>query len=247
MQVKLPESLIKPLIILATLPFFVIVFFLFLDVFSISPTKISPPDTGLSMGTAASMVPVAGRATLGTAVNVPGTALDQHEIAHMRYMREEEKLAHDVYTVFSGYWGGRVFSQIATAEQRHMNAVLGLLQRYGIPDPVANVGPGQFTDPNLISMYGELIQRGARSYADALAAGGLIEEVDIADLTFAVSSTSRPDIIRVYNNIHRGSRNHLRSFAGALAQLGISYQPQKLSVAEVQFILSSPMENGPAP
>ena len=203
MQFKLPANLVKPLIILVTLPFLVIVFFLFLDVFSISPTKISPQDTGLSMGAAASMVPVTGRATLGSAVNVPGTTLDQHEIAHMRYMREEEKLAHDVYTAFPGYWGGLVFSQIATAEQRHMNAVLSLLQRYSIPDPVSNVGPGQFTDPNLISMYGELIQRGARSYADALLAGGLIEEVDIADLTFAVSSTSRPDIIRVYNNIHR--------------------------------------------
>ena len=162
-------------------------------------------------------------------------------------MREEEKLARDVYTVFSGYWGGPVFSQIATAEQRHMNAVLGLLQRYGIPDPVANAGPGEFTDSNLISMYKTLVRKGAKSYADALYAGGLIEEVDIADLTFAVSSTNRPDIVRTYNNIHRGSRNHLRAFAGALAQLGIPYQPQKLSAAEVQAILSSPMENGPLP
>jgi hypothetical protein len=76
-------------------------------------------------------------------------------------------------------------------------------------------------------------------------AGGLIEEVDIADLEFATSSTSKPDIIQVYNNIHRGSRNHLRAFAGTLAQLGVVYQPQKLSAAEVRRILLSPMENGP--
>ena len=228
-------------------PFLIIIIFLLLDVLSLGPTKTNNPNADLSINTAASMVPVAGRATLGSAVNVPGTTLDQHEIAHMRYMREEEKLARDVYTVFSGYWGGPVFSQIATAEQRHMNAVLGLLQRYGIPDPVANVGLGQFTDSNLISMYETLVRKGEKSYADALYAGGLIEEVDIADLTFAISSTNRPDIIRVYNNIHRGSRNHLRSFAGALAQLSIPYQPQKLSAAEIQVILSSPMEIGPPP
>ena len=96
-------------------------------------------------------------------------------------------------------------------------------------------------------MYKTLVRKGAISYTDALYAGGLIEEVDIADLAFAISSTNRPDVMRVYNNIHRGSRNHLRSFAGALAQLGILYQPQKLGAAEVQVILSSPMENGPPP
>ena len=247
MRINVPPSLRRPLIALATLPFILIVVFLLLDVFSIGPNSSATVDSNFSMDLAASMVPVAGRATLGSAVNVPGTTLDQHEIAHMRYMREEEKLARDVYTVFSGYWGGPVFSQIATAEQRHMNAVLGLLQRYGIPDPVANAGLGQFTDSNLISMYETLVRKGEKSYADALYAGGLIEEVDIADLTFAISSTNRPDIIRVYNNIHRGSRNHLRAFAGALVQLGIPYQPQKLSAAEVQAILTSPMENGPPP
>ena len=247
MRISFPPYVITGAIIAAMTPFLIIIIFLLLDVFSLGPTKTNNPNADLSINTAASMVPVAGRATLGSAVNVPGTTLDQHEIAHMRYMREEEKLARDVYTVFSGYWGGPIFSQIATAEQRHMNAVLGLLQRYGIPDPVANAGLGQFTDSNLISMYETLVRKGEKSYADALYAGGLIEEVDIADLTFAISSTSRPDIIRVYNNIHRGSRNHLRSFAGALAQLSIPYQPQKLSAAEIQVILSSPMENGPPP
>ena len=247
MQIKVPPSLIRPLIIVVTSPFILIVFFLLLDVFSIGPTKDTSVDANISKNSPASMVAVAGRATVGSAFNVPGTTLDQHEIAHMRYMREEEKLARDVYTIFSGYWGGAIFSQIATAEQRHMNAVLGLLQRYGIPDPAATAGPGQFTDSNLISMYETLVRKGAKSYADALYAGGLIEEVDIDDLDFAVSSTNRPDVIRVYNNIHRGSRNHLRSFAGALAQIGITYQPQKLGAAEVQVILSSPMENGPPP
>ena len=194
---------------------------------------------------AAKAVTVAGRATLNSAVDVPGSVLTAHEIAHMRYMREEEKLAHDVYRVFAGQWGTPVFAKIAVAEQRHTDVVLALLSAYGVPDPAADTGPGQFSDPRLAELYETLVKKGGASIADALMVGGLIEEVDIADLENAVASTRRPDIIMVYNNIHRGSRNHLRSFARSLAQIGVGYTPQKLSAAEVQGILSSPMENGP--
>ena len=182
---------------------------------------------------------------MGMAVNVPGSVLTPHEIAHMRYMREEEKLARDAYLLLANRWGIPAFGKIAQAEQRHMDAVLGLLTRYGIPDPAAGMDAGQFIDPNLASLYATLMQKGAKSPINAIQVGGLIEEVDIADLEFAVSSTSRADIIRVYENIHRGSRNHLRAFAGLSAQYGVVYQPQKLSPTEVQAILSSPMENGP--
>ncbi len=188
---------------------------------------------------------VGGRAPLGSAINVPGSVLTEHEIAHIRYMREEEKLARDVYLALANQWNIPVFSKIAQAEQRHMDAVLGLLNRYGIPDPAANTEIGQFMDPSLASLFNTLMKKGSLSSTDALQVGGLIEEVDIADLEYAVASTNRNDIIRVYQNIHRGSRNHLRAFAGTLAQHGVVYQPQKLNSTEVQSILSSPMENGP--
>ena len=193
----------------------------------------------------ASAMTVAGRATKGSAIVVPGSVLTSHEIAHMRYMREEEKLAADVYQFLANKWNAAIFSRIAQAEQRHTEAVLGLLNRYGVPDPAANARPGVFVDQNLADLYRVLVNKGVVSLADALMVGGVIEEVDIADLENAVASTDHPDIIQVYQNIHRGSRNHLRSFARSLAQLGITYQAQKLSAAEVQGILSSPMENGP--
>ena len=185
----------------------------------------------------ATMITVAG----------PGMGLTQHEIDHMRYMREEEKLAHDVYISLADLWGIPVFGRIALAEQRHTEAVLRLINAYGIADPAAGKGVGEFTDPNLAQLYTTLMTKGAATPQQALLVGGLIEEVDIADLEKAVASTNRPDIIRVYNNIHRGSRNHLRSFAKGLQQMGVPYQPQKLGLAEVTAILNSPMENGPPP
>ncbi len=195
----------------------------------------------------ARVVTIAGRATVAAAPAAPGSGLSRHEIAHMRYMREEEKLAHDVYQLLADHWGDPVFARIAQAEQRHTDAVLGLLVRYGVPDPAAGNRAGQFTDPGLAALYAELADKGRRSPADAWTVGGLIEEVDIADLENATASTTRPDIIHVYRTIHRGSRNHLRAFAGALARNGIPYRPQKLAAAEVQAIVASPMENGPPP
>ncbi len=190
----------------------------------------SPSPSGELVTTAqARVMVVGGRATRDSAISAPGSVLTEHEISHMRYMREEEKLARDVYLVFVRDWNLPVFSTIVQAEQRHMDAVLILLQRYGIPDPVNNAEPGQFLDTNLSSLFTELTARGSVSIIEALKVGGLIEEVDIADLQYAIGGTSRNNIIRVYKNIHRGSRNHLRAFAGMLAQYGVSYQPQKLS------------------
>ncbi len=51
------------------------------------------------------------------------------------FMREEEKLARDVYLVLFDKWGLRVFENIAESEQRHMDAVLYLLGKYGLDDP----------------------------------------------------------------------------------------------------------------
>ncbi|NCB02187.1 MAG: DUF2202 domain-containing protein, partial [Spirochaetia bacterium] len=51
-------------------------------------------------------------------------------------MREEEKLARDVYLTLYEKWNLRTFSNIARAEQKHMDAVAYLLSTKGIEDPV---------------------------------------------------------------------------------------------------------------
>ena len=57
-------------------------------------------------------------------------------------VREQEKLSHDAYLYFAGLYaaqhpGQNVFPRVTDAEQRHMDAVLQLLQKYGVADPVA--------------------------------------------------------------------------------------------------------------
>ena len=130
-------------------------------------------------------------------------------------MREEEKLARDVYNAFYDRYGLRVFSNIAASEQAHMDAVLTLLNRYGLADPAA-AAPGVFNNDDLQALYDDLIDQGNASLTAALQAAVLIEETDIADLQDGLALTSHADLRAVYNNLLRASQNHLRAFSRQL-------------------------------
>ena len=62
--------------------------------------------------------------------------LTQGEIDGLIHMRVEEKLARDVYLTLFDTWGLSIFNNIAVSEQRHMDAIKNLLDKYGIEDPV---------------------------------------------------------------------------------------------------------------
>lgn len=144
-------------------------------------------------------------------------ALTDAEKADLTFMREEEKVARDAYLYFYGVWGEVVFSNIAKSEQTHMNAIGKLLVKYGLPDPVAGLGVGQFSTPEFQAMYDEVVALGSASFGEALSAGVLVEETDIADLTFALSETKVKDITTVYKNLRSGSLKHLAAFNAWLA------------------------------
>ena len=110
------------------------------------------------------------------------TDLSEAEAEGLSFMREEEKLARDVYLMFYEQWGIRIFQNIAKAEETHMSAVADLLERYGLPDPAEDTAVGVFTNPELQALYDQLMEEGSQSLADALRVGALVEEVDIVDL-----------------------------------------------------------------
>ena len=80
------------------------------------------------------------------------------------------------------------------------------------------------------------------SYSDALKVGAKIEELDIADLLGLIGSTDNDDIKVVYQNLLKGSRNHLRSFDMKIRQTGDSYSPEFLTAEDYERIASSPRE-----
>lgn len=159
-------------------------------------------------------------------------------------MREEEKLARDVYLTLYEAWKLPIFRNIARSEQRHMDAVKVILDKYSLQDPIITDTIGVFTDQNIQYLYYQLIQAGGVSLVEALKVGATIEDLDIYDLKKFLRRADNVDIKTLYQNLMKGSRNHLRAFADQLNINGISYSAEYLTQKEVDDIINSPMERG---
>jgi hypothetical protein len=184
--------------------------------------------------------------SLNSALNQAGFAvLSDEEVQDLLHMREEEKLAHDVYLTLYEQWRLPVFQNIANSELTHTSAVQTLLMRYDVEDPALNNGVGVFSDEGLQALYAQLVAQGSQSLPAALQVGATIEDLDIVDLEDAVARTDNRDISLVYSNLMKGSRNHLRAFISTLQKHGGEpYQPQYLDQAAFEAIINSPMERG---
>jgi len=158
--------------------------------------------------------------------------------AGILYMREEEKLARDVYLALYDVWGIRTFSNIARAEQKHMDRVATLIEAQGLVDPVIGSKPGEFQNPELAALYASLVEQGSRSPQDALIVGTIIEDLDIYDLENYLLKTDDPASIVVYTNLLKGSENHMRSFSKQLERYNITYEARYITPERLKAILS---------
>lgn len=180
----------------------------------------------------------AGKAFAARSPTASIASLSAREIADLLFMREEEKLARDVYLTMYQTWRLPVFSTIASSEQQHMDALFGMVKIYGLSDPVASNGVGVFTDLRLQALHDQLVARGRASALEALRVGGLIEEVDMRDIQEAMDATDAGNLDRVYANLMSGSRNHLQAFASQIKSLtGQPYVAQVLSQDKVQQVI----------
>ena len=147
-----------------------------------------------------------------------GYELSQEEEDGLIHMRIEEKLARDVYIVMGELWNHKVFLNIQSSEQKHMDAMLRLLDKYSVTDPLLTDSVGVFPDPQFQQLYDQLVLQGNQSLQEALLVGKSIEELDIDDLEYQLSFVDNPDIIRVYENLKAGSENHLAAFINCLSR-----------------------------
>lgn len=154
--------------------------------------------------------------------------LTQEEKDWLILMREEEKLAYDVYVTMYKKWNKKTFDNISDSEKTHMNAVLDLLTSYNLEDPITDNTVWVFTSENLQKLYNDLVAKGNKSLLDALIVAITIEDLDIYDLDELSLQTDKKDILTVYDNLNRGSRNHMRAFYKQLIKEWWEY--------EVQFI-----------
>ncbi|MCM8855777.1 MAG: DUF2202 domain-containing protein [Candidatus Thiodiazotropha sp.] len=165
------------------------------------------------------------------------TAIDAEQLT---FLREEEKLARDVYDAMSDIWGLFVFDNISSSEQRHMDAVLKQLDQYGLIDPALQ--PGVFVNADLQHHYDSLVMQGSQSQLEALQAGAYIEEMDMHDINDMIASTQHQGLIDMYETLLCGSRNHLRAFVRQIENRGVVYEAQVMEQREVDLIVDSSME-----
>ena len=173
--------------------------------------------------------------------------LSSAEEAGILLMREEEKLAWDVYLTLYEKWNIPVFANIAASEASHMDAMELLIERYGLGDPLDDesaAARGSYQREEFEKLYSELTAQGLASYQKALEVGALIEDLDIADLQKLISESSNDDVKVVYQNLVKGSRNHLRAFTRQLDRYDGEYSPQYITEAGYQKIITSRNEAG---
>jgi len=175
---------------------------------------------------------------------MPAQNVDAKEKAALVYMREEEKLARDVYLSLYQKWNFMVFNNIASSESKHTEAVKLLLDKYKIDDPIKNDAVGAFTNKELAKLYRDLVVQGEKSLKDALVVGATIEDLDIADLKERLAETDNDDIKCVFENLTRGSENHIRAFVGQLKLNGGTYKAQYISQDELDKILQEAPSKG---
>jgi hypothetical protein len=175
---------------------------------------------------------------------LPMQTISDDESKSLIHMREEEKLARDVYIAMFNKYGLRIFENISSSEQTHTDAILQLLTKYAIKDPVGVNAVGVFTDPGLQALYTSLVNAGNVSILEAYKVGATIEDLDLYDLKVDLLKVDNQDILLVYQMLSKGSRNHMRNYFSNLKSLGFTYVPQFITQSELDAINNSPMERG---
>ena len=165
--------------------------------------------------------------------------LDDTEVDHLLFIREEEKMARDVYRVLYEKWRNPIFANIVESEQAHMDAMANLLAFYGIDDSVTSDETGEFNNEAIAKLYSDLVDRGSQSEIDALLVGAYIEEYDIIDIWLAYDETDEERIQKVYQNLYEGSYNHLDAFVYVYELVaGDRYYPVLLDETVYDYVMN---------
>ena len=146
------------------------------------------------------------------------TDITDEQKKELLYMVEEEKLARDVYAYLYEMWGSSVFEKIVKSEQRHMDSMKSLADKYELETPSTLDVRGEFENEELQAQYNTLIEKGKQSLVDALEVGVTIEETDIADLERILEEDTPKDFAKKYQNLLKGSFNHLKAFNSQLGR-----------------------------
>ncbi len=168
-----------------------------------------------------------------------GPQITETEAGDLQLLREEEKLARDLFRDWSDR--SELFGAVAHSKQLHFEIVGALLQRHQVTDRTLG-GEGLYVFPQLQTLHQELLARGGSTELEALAAGAELHERDLVGLEEAAGRSQLEDVRASLAEIQRGARNHLRGCVEELALQGVDYAPRLLSPEAFAAIINSPRE-----
>lgn len=127
------------------------------------------------------------------------SGLNDREIAALEEALDDEYQAFSTYDqVVADFGELRPFINVRGAEARHIDALLGLFDRYGLPAP-ANQWPGR------VKRYRRVRDACADAVEAEIANGALYDRL--------MASTVRPDLLAVFANLRDASQQrHLPAF-----------------------------------
>lgn len=166
------------------------------------------------------------------------SAKDQEDLL---FLFEEEKMARDTYRYMDSLWSVNQFANIKESEQKHMDAIGTLLDKYEITYTIQPVGI--FNNSELQALYDQFISDGATNKNAALQIGATIEDMDIYDLKNYIEQFKQADIDQALEKLLCASGNHMRAFTKAIENNGGTYTPQYITESEYQEILAGQHEN----
>ncbi len=167
--------------------------------------------------------------------------LSQTEKDDLLFLREEEKLARDVYLYAFDKYVLDISNNISQSEQKHMDKILSLLNRYDLADP-ASATRGVFNNAELQTLYNDLTAQVDVSELEALKVGATIEDLDIKDIVAFENRTDHNDILDAYSKLKCGSRNHMRAYYNRLLDNGFTYTSQYITATQLEEIIASTNE-----
>ena len=168
--------------------------------------------------------------------------LNADEIEFIYAVREDEKVARDLYKAFFDNYKLKTFENISKAEANHMKAAEKLLDYYEVEYPAAS-DYGKFADTARQALYERYLQKG-NTAMEAFKVMVYLEEENIVSYNEVLKDITNPNIKLVIENLSKASENHLRAAVRQITALGGTYQASLMTEEQYKSIIAKGFEQG---
>ncbi|NTV17903.1 MAG: DUF2202 domain-containing protein [Bacteroidales bacterium] len=168
--------------------------------------------------------------------------LTADEIEFIYAVREDEKVARDLYFSFFGTFGLKPFENIGKAEDNHIKATEKLFDYYEIDYPALSEN-GKFENAIRQKLFDSLLLKGTPEL-EAFKVMAMLEESNIVEYGEVLKTIANPNIKIVIENLARASANHFKAAIRQITALGGTYTPALMTQEQYKAVIAIGFEKG---